>query len=268
MAMIIIGAVLLVGSVLLVIVRSRAKDKLLDIKATATSSAKDLIDLEKSIAEEIGPGGLAQLTELRGAARCEEPLTGEISGELCVYYSSSVQERYEEQYTETDSQGRVQHKTRTGSAQVSGNVQSVRFLIDDGSGSVAVEPAGANIDGRKVVDRYEPCQTGRTTIQIGSFSIPVGMSSAGRRILGYQFSETVIPVGAQVYVIGEATDKDGTLRVQRPSEKGRPFILSMKSKEEITRSKQSGITWMLAGAIVAAVGGAALLIAGILKLGS
>jgi hypothetical protein len=268
MTMLIIGALLVLGSIGLLYARGRAKDKLLEIRSTSSGSTKDLIELQQSIAGEIGAGGLAQIAELRGAARCEEPLKAELSGELCVYYSCSVQERYEEQYTETDSQGRVERRTRTGSTQVSGNVQSVRFLVDDGAGTVAVDPAGASIDGRKVVDRYEPAGAGGSAIRIGSFTLSIGSSSPGRRILGYQFTETIVPVGATVYVIGEATDKDGTLRIRRPAEKAKPFIISMRSKEEITASRQRGITWMLVGAVAAALGGAALLVAGILTLGS
>jgi hypothetical protein len=264
MTMIIIGIVLLGVGVLLLYGRRRAQDALLEIKATKTTTAKELGELQQSIAAEIGPGGLAQITELKGDARCDSPLTSQLAGETCVWYRMTVQERYEEHYTETDSQGRTQQKTRTGTTTVSDNTQAVPFLLDDGTGSVKIEPAGASLEGRQVVDRYEPYQTGGMGFQMGSFSFSFGMPSSGRRILGYQFQEHVIPVGAHLYVLGEAVDKDGVLRIQKPQEKGKPYIISTKSEEEITRGKESSILWFLIGSLVSFAAGVGLIVAGAL----
>jgi hypothetical protein len=147
-----IAAIILIGvGGLLLYFRKRTQDRLLDIRFVKTSSIAETLDEQRAIAAELGPGGYAQQKEFKGTVRCDAPLTGELSGQPCVYYTMSVEERYEETYTERDSQGNTQTRTRTGSAVVASNTQHTRFLLDDGSGSIAVDFDGASVDARKVV---------------------------------------------------------------------------------------------------------------------
>ncbi|MFZ1731154.1 MAG: E3 ubiquitin ligase family protein [Bacteroidota bacterium] len=262
--MIIIGVILIAVAGLLLFLRKRSQDKLLEIRYVKTSSCADVLATQQSIHAEIGPGGFKQQTELKGKAYCETPLKAELSGEACVYYSMSVEERYEERYSERDSQGNTQQRTRTGSSVVASNTQTARFQIDDGTGRIDVDTAGATIDARKVMDKYEPYGGTGGSISVGSFTFNLGGIAGGaRRVLGYQYRESIIAPGEQLYVLGEVDDSSGTPVMKRPSEKGKPFILSIKSEEELTHSSEQSINFMFYGAIICAIAGLGFILVGL-----
>jgi hypothetical protein len=68
----------------------------------------------------------------------------------------------------------------------------------------------------------------------------------------------------KIYVLGEVTDTSGELAIQRPREKGKKFIISLKSEEELVRGVKSTIRWTLYGAITCDLIGVVLIILGIL----
>ena len=259
----IFGLVLVGIGVFLFLRHKKALDKVLEMKFTKTSTAGELQELQKAVADEIGPGGFNQLTEVKGTVECQAPLTAELSEQPCVWYTMSVVERYEEQYQERDAEGRVRTGTRTGTATVASNTQSVPFSIRDTSGMITITPNGAAIDGRKVVDRYEPAGGASNTLRIGTFQFSPSARS-GRKVLGYQYSEQIIPLDARVYVIGEATDREGNLAVGKPADSEKPFILSMRSEEEVTRGMESSATAQKWIGILLVAGGLAMAIAGLM----
>jgi len=258
--MIIIGILLIAVGAALLFFRKKSQDRLLEMKFTKTSTVKELQDAQQAIAQEIGPGGYRQQIEVKGKSMCDAPLTGELSGQHCVYYCMSVEERYEEQYTETNAQGRTEQKTRTGNSTVASNTQSAAFSVLDSTGSIVIRPDGARIDAQKVVDKYEPAHGTMSSLSFGNFSLQRGGIGMGnRRILGYHYNESIIPLNRDLYVLGEAFDGSGSLVIQRPEEKGKPFIISIKSEEELTKGTESSITFMLIGAIFAFVSGVVLI---------
>lgn len=265
MAGIIIGLALIGLSVLLIFLRRKSQDKLLEIKSTQTSSTKDLADLCQSVKDGIGnSGGFKQLSEVKGIVKCAKPLSGELSKQPCVYYTMDVSERYEETYYEKDSKGNSVRRTRTGSTTVASNSQSVHFEVEDASGRITVNPNGADIDPVQVVSKYEPSMQGRNSISFGSFSFNVARSTGDRKILGYEFTEKIIPLDRRVYVIGEASDSTGELMIQQPSEKGKPFIVTLKSEEELTKGTESNIKALMIGAIVSLIAGLGAIAYGII----
>ncbi|KAB2880513.1 hypothetical protein F9K33_04875 [bacterium] len=266
MAAIIIGIALIGLSVLLIFLRRKSQDKLLEIKSTQTSSAKDLTELWQSVKSELGSaGGFKQLTEVKGIVKCAKPLLGELSKQACVCYQMEVLERYEETYYEKDAQGNNQRRTRTGKSSVANNSQSVAFEIEDATGRITVNPNGADIDPVQVVSKYEPSIQGRNSISFGSFSFNVGRGDGDRKILGYEFTEKIIPVDRRIYAIGEASDTSGELMIQKPSEKGKPFIITLKSEEELTKGTESNIKALMIGAMLSLIVGLGAVIYGIIE---
>ncbi|MBL7961661.1 E3 ubiquitin ligase family protein [bacterium] len=266
MAAMIIGIALIGLSVLLIFLRRKSQDKLLEIKSTQTSLAKDLTELWQSVKNELGStGGFKQLTEVKGMVKCAKPLLGELSKQACVYYHMEVLERYEETYYEKDAQGNNQRRTRTAKSSVANNSQSVSFEIEDATGRITVNPNGADIDPVQVISKYEPSIQGRNSISFGSFSFNVGRSDGDRKILGYEFSEKIIPVDRRIYAIGEASDTSGELMIQKPSEKGKPFIITLKSEEELTKGTESNIKALMIGAILSLIAGLGAVIYGIIE---
>ena len=257
MALLIIGLLLVSVGGLLLYLRSRSQGRLLEIGFTQTSTTQEVRELHSQIAAELGPGGFSQIVELKGELQCDAPLTAELSGQLCAYYSMSVEERFEETYQEQDSEGRTRTATRTGSSIVASNTQLSLFQLRDSTGAITVNPTGAEIHPRQVISRFEPF-AGGASVTIGGFTLQVGTGLGGRRVIGYHYAESILPLGAQLYLLGEATDTSGRLALQKPREK-KPFIISLKTEEEIVRGAQGSIKWYLYGAIAAIVIGGGLI---------
>lgn len=263
MALLIIGLLLVAVGGLLLYLRSRAQGRLVEIGFTETVTTQEVRELHGQIAAELGPGGFSQIVELKGKLRCAAPLTAELSGQPCAYYTMSVEERYEETYQEQDGQGGTRTATRNGSTIVASNSQSAFFQLHDATGEITVNPTGAEIHPRQVVSRFEPC-TGGPSVTVGGFTLQVGVGLGGKRVQGYHYTESILPLDSQLYLLGEATDTSGELTVQKPREK-KPFIISLKTEEELVRGAQGSMRWYLYGAIAAFVIGAVFIVIKILR---
>lgn len=264
MALLIIGIMLVVIGVVFVFVYLGQKKKMEAISGVETSTAAGLTELCNGVSSEIGKGSFEEISEVKGVIECDNPIQSEIAKESCVYYSATVTRKYEEEYYETNPQTKKrERKIRQGSDTVSSNSRSVPFNVRDDTGVILVNPKEANIDGEKVVDRFEPETSVRGgSISFGGFTLNLsgGSSGSGRRTLGYQFNETILPLHRNVYVLGAASDSSGQLMIQKPKEKGKPFIISLKSEEELLKTATSGMTWSRVGAIACIVIGVVLII--------
>ena len=73
------------------------------------------------------------------------------------------------------------------------------------------------------------------------------LGGAGRTI-GYHTRESLLPIDRRVYVLGEAVDSADGLAIQAPGERGKQFIVSTRSEEELVGSARSATQWLLIGA--------------------
>lgn len=251
------------AAVLFALSRGQGK-KAFDMLATETTNAAELATMAADVAGEIGAGSFTRAAELKGVVECTNPLRSEMAGIPCAWYRSTVTREYEETYTERDSEGHSRTATRRGSETVSSNERKTIFSVRDDSGAVEIDSAGAAVDGERVLSRFEQGDRGGT-ISIGGFSISLGAIGPGRRTIGYRMEEWALPLGKRVYVLGEASDADGRLKVGKPTAKGGRFIVSLKSEEELTKAAKSGSTVMRILAIVFGVG--ALVILTLMLLG-
>jgi len=267
--MVIAGVVLLLLCAGLLLARRSQQRKLREIAGTETSTVQGLLDAAKYVAERLGEAGsFSQMAELKGTIRCDSPLTSEIAGQSCAYYQMRVTREYEEEYWENDDRhGTRVRRTRRGSEQVAGNSQMVPFWLEDATGRILVNPEHAEIDTVKVVDRFEPAHDsgGHGVLRLGGFHLEVGIPLSGRRTLGYHFEERVLPLDRRVYILGEVHDAPGQLVVERPKERGRSFIISLKSEEDLIRSTEATARHLLIGAVASGAAGIGLIIAGLVR---
>ena len=156
-------------------------------------------------------------------------------------------------------------KNVRGSETVSSNSQRVPFYVEDQSGKILVNPNNANIDAIQVKDEFRAGETQMgQSISFGAFTFTVPSPLTSKRTLGYRFQESILPLDRKVYILGEATDTSGELAIQYPREKGKKYIISLKSEEELVRGTESTIKWTLYAAIACDVIGIILVIAGLL----
>lgn len=236
MIFIVIGLICAAGGIGLLVLRRSHDDRLLEVKATKQLPASTLQDLSREIREQIGPGGFSQLAEVKGIVESDKPLTSELAEKPCVWYRSRVDEEYEETVHEESADGSRRTHTKRASETISNNTRSHPFLVRDESGTVLVDPEDARIESETILDRQEPYHDERGEIRLGAFSF---RPSSGRRVLGYRYREEAIPLGSKIYVIGEACDRvDETLCIRKPSDKTKPFIVSVRSEEQIIESME------------------------------
>src|ERR687893_2272919 len=119
--------IFLVAGGALLYFRNRTRQKAALMGQTETSNASDVPGL--------APG---TLVEVKGTLRCEEPLTSEMAGETCAYYSSQVTREYLEEDYDDDDVGSDRR-----SEVVAHNEQFAPFSVEDETGSVAVNAEGA-----------------------------------------------------------------------------------------------------------------------------
>lgn len=241
------AVIFLVAGGALLYFRNRTKQKAALMGQTETSNASDVSGL--------APG---TLVEVKGTLRCEEPLTSEMAGERCAYYSSKVVREYlERDYDDDDDVGSDRR-----SEVVAHNEQFAPFTVEDETGTVAVNAEGAEVDARQVVNRFERNTGGEgPSISLGGATIHLG---GGERTLGYRYTESILPVDAPVYVLG--TVLDGGIGGPVSSDQGHRFVVSHRSEEALGQSLGKTVLWLGVGGIAALVVGVILLVVGILVL--
>jgi len=190
-----------------------------------------------------------EMVEVNGTVQCASPLTGEISGQPCVYYRS-VTERVYEASTSNRSRSRR-------SEVISQNEQRIPFEVDDGTGRVLVNPFDAEIDARKVVDRFEPYAGSSARLTFGGLAFQV--DAGAHRTLGYRKVEHAVLVGQPVYVLG-VLQEDGSLGRPPEGSRLRRFLISSRSEEELARALRHRSYLLLTGALVS------FIVAGLLAL--
>jgi len=248
----IVGVVCLGLSALFGFLLKGSKQKLLEIQSIPTSPVGEIVALANDVRESMGQtGGFNKIVEVKGTVQTSQPLTSELAKQQCAAYRTDVSREYEETYYDTNPQTKQrERKTRRGSESVSSNGRIGAFDVKDASGSIAIMAEGAELDYIKVVDRFEKGELGDgrggLSVSVGGVDINLGnaLGATGRQTLGYRYTEAVLPLGVAIYVLGEATDRSGTLQIQRPNEKGKRFIITTKSEEELVASAKSSVKWM------------------------
>lgn len=103
-------------------------------------------------------------------------------------------------------------------------------------------------------------------VNLGGLKIGLGgAGSSDYRSIGYEYLEEGIKMGADLYVLGDANDRDGALKVSKPKDSKQPFIVSTKSEDELTAGLGSAIKGLKIGAFVCFGLGAVIIIVGALK---
>lgn len=264
----ILGVILLIVSGILFFVKRHQDTKALSVKSARIANISELKQLAGEIADEIGGGNWRDYVKVYGTVVCDRPLTSELKQQPCVYYRMSVKRRYEEIVTRKDENGKTQQTTSQRTQTIASNQQSVPFRLRDRHGDeIEVNPAGADIETIKVVSEFQPERGNRVEIRFGGFSQTIGAVTprANSKTLGYEYSESLLPVDRQMLVIGTASDVTGELMLQRPVKSDKKFIISLKSDEELAANADQGATIAFYGMVGCGIIGMLLIVLGVLS---
>lgn len=267
MSGIVVGIIFFVISGILLAIWAFQRSKLKKMAAIETSTAQEL----KNRAQSKPAGGFTEVVELKGAIECDSPLTSELAKEECVYYAMEVIRKYDETYYETDSKTNERvEKTREGTETVASNKRSTRFWVNDGTGRVLVDPEGADMDAEKAVEKFEFDDEDEPDAAVSIGGLKVGFSfniniNDNKRTIGFTYRESVLPVGHDVYILGEAANDSGEVMIRKSGNWKDNYIISHRSEEELARSASSQSKWLFVGAMACDVIGAVLLVLTFMK---
>ncbi len=252
---------------LLLYLSKNASERVYHMKNTETSKIGDLLQLINDVRAEMGGGAseLREFVELKGVVGSDSPIEAEMSGQPAVIVQSQVTRDVEELREHRDSEGNVTTRWEKRTESVHSNRLERPFWLEDDSGRLEVRPGGADASLQTVVDRFEQpsaVESGGGHLSFGRFSFSARMLGPSRnfRVIGYRFVESILPVGARVYALGEISDTGEGIALHKPAS-DKPFMLSTRSEEEMVRSGMSQAKWMKIGGIAAvALGGIGILV--------
>lgn len=215
------------------------------MESTETLPVRDLLALHAAAAQAAGEGAFRYRCEVTGVTRPHRDgaLRSGLAGVECVWHRHRITRRYEETYR--DSRG--YRKRRTSTEVLSEHTSTTAFLVEDGTGRVAIRPAGHRVVGaEKVLDRFDP--------PTGGVDGSGGGGDGDGTTIGFRHEEWLVRPGSPFYVHGEAADADGPPAVGAPAGGG-VFLMSVKSERELLRDENRNVLGFGAAAGVAAVAG-------------
>lgn len=208
-------------------------------------------------------GGFRQQCLVKGTIECDEPLIAPLSNKPCVIYRQVIVREREEEYrveraSDPDGYDReisfgIDRSYETKRRQVSDRLpdedQRVPFWLYDGEARVLVDPAGAKLELEKAAEKFE-----RTS----------GMPISGNRTLGINYTEYILPIGAEGHIIGWAEDQEGRLVVGRPpANEKQQFLISDRRSEDLIKASTITAAVTLTLAIVLSLVALVLVVLGL-----
>jgi hypothetical protein len=213
--------------------RHQAKklDHLLDARS---SSVAELLDLQATVAAQMGAGSFRERVKLSGEIVCDEPLTAPWSGEPCVAFTNTTTALLEvrEERTSTDSEGnsRTSVSWERREETLEALERRCSFALRHGNQRLTLDPTGAELELETVFSDLEPATS---------------PSTHNTRPLGTRREEAILHPNGMVFVVAECSDSDGTLQLHAPKDAGL-FVVRRGSEESFSSSiRRWRRIWML-----------------------
>jgi len=193
------------------------------------------------------------LVELKGTAECETPLTSYLAGRRCVQYKWQVEEHWSRTVHYIDAKGRPQTRHESGWTTVASDNQSVPFYLKDDTGVIRILPEGATING---ITTFDETVKRDNALYYGKGPARAVPNSDHRR----RFRETAIPLHAQLYVMGQARERQDIVAAEIADDKDAPvFLISTRTEKQVSAGYGRWSWFWLVLGFVVAIGGAGAL---------
>lgn len=243
-SLLLIPALLGSGAVGTGLARRHQARKLSHLLDARSSSVAELLDLQATVAAQMGDGSFQERVKLSAEIVCAEPLTAPWSGEPCVAFidTTTCMMEVRTQTTETDSDGKSRTVVNWVEQEEELNKLERRqsFELRQGSHSLLLEPDGAELELETVFAEVEPATRSDT---------------ANTRHLGVRRKEEILRASGMAFVVGECSDASGTLLLQAP-QTGGLFVVRRDNEETFSRAIRRWrriwmvSTWVLDGIAV------------------
>ncbi|MCL2326610.1 MAG: E3 ubiquitin ligase family protein [Proteobacteria bacterium] len=182
--MAIIGGILIIVAIICFVMRVSATKRLEQLAASGKQKIGEILSLYKETKASLGTLGeentVAEQLTVMGDPRCDAPLMSPLGNIPCIYYRMRVTAKRRETYQERDSNGNMQTRTRVREDVLDQSTNSTRFTLDDGTGTVIVDPRDGQFEGTRVsVDRSETnFGSNQQTISLGRFSFDLASNTS------------------------------------------------------------------------------------------
>ena len=241
LSLLLIPALLGSGAVGTGLARRHQARKLAHLLDARTSSVAELIDLQATVAEEMGEGSFQERVKLSAEIVCAEPLTAPWSGEPCVAFIDTttclMEVRTETTRTDSDGNSSTEVSWERREETLDKLERRQGFELRQGSQTLPLNPDDAELDLETVFAEVEP---------------PTRRDTADTRQLGIRREEAILRASGMAFVVGECSDASGSLLLQAP-QTGGLFVVRRGNEEEFSRAIRRWrriwmvSTWVLAG---------------------
>ena len=299
MPLLIIGALMLVGSALLLRSGLRKRGEAADQRALPLQTIDELRELSAAVRAEMGGDYYEQLGMFEGRLSAAATLTAPLSGRPCVWYAARVVREYETPQTTTVTTsgsvttqparpaaggaaprkgapatarpGTAFQQTSTTTTSTTKSTQQLwqeqrhaAASLEDGTGQVGVQLEHATVNGGDSWTQFVPGRPVDGVLRQGSFTQQVGFDSGGQRTLGFRMTETILAPGAGVCIQGQYAETGGIASL-RPPRDGR-LIVDTGGREAMVRRTASAARNLKIGAAALATFGLLALIYGLISI--
>lgn len=253
MALIIIGVILIaVGAIVLPLLARRS--------AIRARTFAEVPRYECSQVAEHGESapGMRISVHGRAVAGRHEPLTAPASQRQCAWYRLTISERHRR--VDRDSEGRT---TTREEERVVSDERSPQFItIADDSGTIEVDPQGADVDRPlETHNRVQPPPSGSgSRISFGGLSVDIGSRDG---LIGIRTREQILPLDTELYILGGAESREGAGMIGKPREG--LFVISTRSADDLARGARAGMRWFAGSAGVLTIAGVVVLVIGLIR---
>jgi len=256
----ILGGILIIGGGILgFIVPRKMKNKNIEIKFLKTIPIGELKEILTGNAE-AGLDGYRHYSELKGKAGSDDPQKTPYSNKEVAYYSASLYQVYEETETYRDAKGVTRRRVKKSQSLISNQKSSNLITIKDpASGDrvyIDITQPGLRLETHKTLNKFEPSNNARKY----SFLENLKFGALGSRTLGFKMVENTIQLGQSLYVLGEALLEGKKINILRPGDSKKPFIVSVRSEDDIVRSNNKNANIALVFAVLLALAGILIMI--------
>ena len=175
--LIIVGIILIIVGIVGFFKVKASQDRLAQLGASSKQKLGELVPIlmqTKADMSDLGDENIiSENATVMGQPQCQTPLRSPIAGIPCVYYKYKVVYKTTERYQETDSEGNTEWKTRTHEQTLDQGTNSTVFAINDGTGSIMVDPKDGTFEGlTKTVDKTETnFQRNGNGVQLGNLMV-------------------------------------------------------------------------------------------------
>jgi hypothetical protein len=171
--------------------------------------------------------------ELAGCAMLTPPRRSFLAEVDCVWFSYTIEEEWErwetETYTDKDGKSQTRRVLKSGWTQIADGREEPAFYIEDETGSVLVQPEGAEIESLSVFSETVRRGDALYFQKAGQNEIA---DSTGRR----RFSEHAIPLKTELFITGHARERSDVIAPEIAADRDQElFLISCRGESRVQR---------------------------------